>query len=109
MIWCTVEKKPVEGRCNASCARTRGCYSTHWRDIKDAPKDGTPIMVMATRKGWPGNGSRVCVVWLENRWAIYSAANNEPVKGAKECSDIFVLDEVQPSLWMHLPGRPPCE
>lgn len=105
MIFCTVEKKPVESRCNASCARVLGCYSTRWRNIATAPKDGTPIMVIATRYGWPGNGVRCCVVWSYGRWVIYGASGDEPAKGQK---DIQPLDEIQPSLWQHLPSRPPA-
>ena len=107
MIWCTVEKKPVESRCNASCARSLGCYSTRWRNIKDAPKDGTPIMAIATRLGWPGNGARVAVVWSFGRWVIYGAAHDEPTKERTAAGDVNPLDEVQPSIWQHLPGRPP--
>lgn len=78
---------------------------TKWMPIERAPKDGTPIMAIATRKGWPGNGARVCVVWSAHRWVIYGASGDEPTRG-REPHDIQPLDEVQPSVWTHLPGRP---
>lgn len=103
MIFCTVEKKPVSARCNSTCGKKLGCYSTRWRGMETAPRDGTPIMAVATRKGWPGDGARCCIVWSYGRWVIYGASGNEPRQGQ---IDIQPLDEVQPSIWTHLPSRP---
>jgi hypothetical protein len=74
-----------------------------WQPIETAPKDGTPIILYATRLGWPGR-SRVCGAFYGNQWRIYGCANGEP--NAKKRHPVQWLDEVQPTEWMPLPERP---
>lgn len=73
-----------------------------WQPIASAPKDGTPVLLLATRLGWPGS-ARVCGFYHYRQWRIYGCASGEPKAGGKE---VQCLDQVEPTYWMPLPATP---
>ncbi len=75
----------------------------NWRIMDCAPKDGTPVLLYATRLGWPGY-ARVCGFWHQNQWRIYGCASGEPKAGRKK--EVQTLDEVEPIRWTDIPERP---
>lgn len=72
-------------------------------DMDAAPKDGTPVLVFATRDGWEGNPRIVCAIWggLGPRWTIYGS-------GSTSHSEQW-LDTCNPTHWMPLPAPPKGE
>lgn len=76
-----------------------------WRPIEEAPKDGTPILVIANRFGWEGAGyAVVCVCFYADRWRIYGCAGGNPSLRSK--NTIQWLDEVNPTHFMPTPSPP---
>lgn len=75
-----------------------------WQPMETAPKDGTPVLVWANRFGWERYGyAMVCAVYHSNQWRIYGCAGGVPKPGKQTTQ---MLDEVDPTHWMHLPPRP---
>lgn len=79
-----------------------------WQPIETAPKDGTPIMVLANRLGWPdAKPSRVNAAFYMGQWRIYGAVSGEPRKGKTAAiQSVQWLDEVIPTQWLPLPAAP---
>jgi hypothetical protein len=71
----------------------------NWRPIKSAPKEGKPILVWATRKGWERSGYKAVVAAHDGlRWNVV---------GAGDCpDDRHWLDSCEPTQWMPLPDGP---
>lgn len=74
-----------------------------WQPIETAPKDGTKILVYATRFGWEECGYQVvCAAWDGfSRWKIYGCAETRHWPQW--------LDECTPAHWMPLPAAPERE
>lgn len=71
-----------------------------WRPIEEAPRDGTPVLVFASRHGWEGMPRVVCAVFggLGPEWAIYGCG---PTSHSEQW-----LDVCTPTHWMPLPSPP---
>lgn len=86
--------------------------SVGWQDIATAPRDGTPILLWATRMGCEGTGfNRVVGYHDRHGWSIFGAGGPEPVSGHVEQPDYRVqrLDSCEPIAWMPLPTPPALE
>lgn len=73
---------------------------SEWQDIETAPKDGTAVLVYATRDGWTDGARIVCARFggLGPRWSIYGCG---PIGRSEQW-----LDVCNPTHWMPLPPPP---
>jgi len=77
----------------------REAMAQEWLPIESAPKDGTRILAVASRRGWEKHGSSIVVcAWHGMRWAIMGAIADATYPDTK--------DECSPSHWMPLPAAP---
>ena len=82
---------------------------TEWRDIATAPKDGTPVLLWATRDGWEETGfCRITGYHDGHGWSVYGAGGPEPsaMQTEREAWKLQRLDSCAPSHWMPLPEAP---
>ena len=81
---------------------------SEWQDIKDAPKDGTPLLLYANVRGWESYEKARCVGWFDGRnWSAYGPAFGEP--GPQKIRSALCpqrITECQPTHWMPLPSPP---
>lgn len=78
-----------------------------WQPMETAPKDGTPVILFATRFGWKAKASRIIGAFHAGAWRIYGAAQGEPSNDRKHgVTSVQWLDEVEPTKWMPLPKSP---
>lgn len=81
--------------------------TSEWQPIETAPKDGTPVLVYATRDGWVAKPARLVASYKSGFWQIYGAAGGEPK--SSNIRDPQWLDVVTPTHWMPLPNPPETE
>ena len=74
-----------------------------WKDISEAPTDGTPVLLWADSAGFSNKFARITGAFNYGAWRIYGPVFGEPTNFSETAQ---WLGEVRPILYQDLPAAP---